>query len=175
MADANRGWLMHEAVRVARASKDLDIYFEQPCSSYEECLSVRRQIDHPFILDESINSVGALLRAHHDSAMEAVVLKLSNVGGLTKIRQMKDLCMTLGLPMRIEDAWGSDLVTAATAHVAHTIPPDLMMASYDKWTTIQVADGTPERTGDHLRASDAPGLGVTPRSDVLGDAVAVYQ
>lgn len=38
MCDANTGWLMHEAVRVVEAVKDLDVYIEQPCDSYEENL-----------------------------------------------------------------------------------------------------------------------------------------
>ena len=173
-ADANRSWRVHEALQVARAAREFDIYFEQPCSGYEECLAVRRQIDQSFILDETINSVEALLRAHGDGAMDAVVLKLSNVGGLSKMRQIKDLCITLGIPMRIEDAWGSDLVTAATIHMAHTVPEDLLLAGYDKYTTIQVADGALERQGAFMRATAAPGLGVTPRSDVLGEPVASY-
>jgi L-alanine-DL-glutamate epimerase-like enolase superfamily enzyme len=52
VADANTGWLMHEAMRVVRGVKDVDVYIEQPCLSYEECLSVRRHTDHPFVLDE---------------------------------------------------------------------------------------------------------------------------
>jgi cis-L-3-hydroxyproline dehydratase len=31
VADANTGWTQHEAMRVVRAVKDLDIYIEQPC------------------------------------------------------------------------------------------------------------------------------------------------
>src|SRR3977135_4400614 len=42
IADANTGWLMHDALRVVRAVRDVDVYIEQPCSSYEECLIVRR-------------------------------------------------------------------------------------------------------------------------------------
>ncbi len=38
VADANTGWLMHEALRVVRAVRDVDVYIEQPCLSYEECL-----------------------------------------------------------------------------------------------------------------------------------------
>ena len=55
IADANTGWLMHEASRVVRAIHDIDVYIEQPCESYEECLSVRERTTHPFILDEVIN------------------------------------------------------------------------------------------------------------------------
>ncbi len=60
VADANTGWLMHDALRVVRAVRDVDVYVEQPCPSYEECLSVRRHTDHPFILDEVVDSVDVL-------------------------------------------------------------------------------------------------------------------
>src|SRR5882724_9394754 len=42
VADANTGWLQHEAVRVAKAVRDVDVYIEQPCLTYEECRAVRR-------------------------------------------------------------------------------------------------------------------------------------
>src|SRR5262245_61710368 len=50
VADANTGWLPHQAARVARAVRDVDVYIEQPCRTYEECLSVRRHTDLPFVL-----------------------------------------------------------------------------------------------------------------------------
>lgn len=172
--DANRGWRLHEAMRVVRALKDLDVYFEQPCSSYEDCLKVRRQTDHPFILDESIDSLEALLRAHHDSAMEVVVIKLAKVGGLSNARVLKDVCIELGLPMRIEDSWGSDFTVAATAHLAHTIPADLLFATHAEMTNLKTADGTPTTSRGRLNASSEQGLGVTPRMAVLGDPAAVF-
>src|SRR3954470_1426846 len=91
VADANTGWLMHDALRVVRAVRDVDVYIEQPCLSYEECLSVRRHTDHPFILDEVIDSIDMLLRGRADHAMDAVNLKISKLGGLTKTRQARDL------------------------------------------------------------------------------------
>ena len=54
VADANTGWVQHEAIRVAKAVRDVDVYIEQPCLTYEECLAVRRQIPHPFVLDGSL-------------------------------------------------------------------------------------------------------------------------
>ena len=41
---------------VVRAVDDVDVYIEQPCRTYEECLSVRRHTNHPFVLDENIVS-----------------------------------------------------------------------------------------------------------------------
>lgn len=55
--DANTGWKMHEALRVVNAVKDLDVYIEQPCLSYDECLSVRRLCPLPMILDECVDSL----------------------------------------------------------------------------------------------------------------------
>src|SRR4051812_44940114 len=55
VADANTGWVQHEAVRVAKAVRDIDVYIEQPCLTYEECLAVRRNCEQPFVLDENID------------------------------------------------------------------------------------------------------------------------
>ena len=52
VADANGGWLSHEALQVVHALRDLDVYIEQPCLTYEENLTIRRQARQPFILDE---------------------------------------------------------------------------------------------------------------------------
>ena len=92
VADANTGWTQHEAMRVVWAVQDVDVYIEQPCLTYEECLSVRRHTNHPLILDENIDGLDVLLRAKSDLAMDVVNLKISKLGGLTKIKQARDLC-----------------------------------------------------------------------------------
>ena len=35
VADANTGWTMHEAARVVSAVREVDVYIEQPCPTYE--------------------------------------------------------------------------------------------------------------------------------------------
>ncbi len=176
VADANTGWRVDDAVRVTNAVRDRDVYIEQPCRSYEHCLAVRRRTSLPFVLDETITDVGALLRGHHDRAMDVINLKISKVGGLTKARQIRDLCVTLNLPMTIEDSWGGDIITAAIAHLAHSTPESLRFSATDfnSYVTVRNATGAPRREGGHMRASDAPGLGVEPDWDALGEAVAVY-
>ncbi len=175
IADANTGWLMHDALRVVRAVRDVDVYIEQPCPSYEECLTVRRHTDHPFILDEAIDSLDVLLRGHADRAMDVVNIKISKFGGLTKARQARDLCVSLGVAMTLEDSWGGDIVTAAIAHLAHSTPPEFLFTATDfnSYVTVRLADDAPQRQHGRLAASTAPGLGVTPRLDVLGDPVVV--
>ena len=131
VADANTGWVQHEAVRVARAVRDVDVYIEQPCLTYEECLAVRRQTPHPFVLDENIDDLNILLRAKADLAMEVVNLKISKLGGLTKIRQARDLCVSMGIAMTLEDSWGGDIATAAIAHLAHSTPTPFLFTTTD--------------------------------------------
>ena len=60
---------------MVRAIHDVDVYIEQPCESYEECLSVRERTTHPFILDEVINDIDILVRGHSDRAMDVVNIK----------------------------------------------------------------------------------------------------
>ena len=84
IADANTGWLMHEAARVVRAVDDVDVYIEQPCLTYEECLSIRRRTSHPFVLDEVVDGLDMLLRGQADLAMDVVNIKISKFGGLTQ-------------------------------------------------------------------------------------------
>jgi L-alanine-DL-glutamate epimerase-like enolase superfamily enzyme len=177
VADANTGWLMHEAMRVVRAVRDVDVYVEQPCLSYEECLSIRRHTDHPFVLDEVIDSVEMVLRARNDNAMDAVNLKISKLGGLTRAKQARDLCVSLGVAMTLEDSWGGDVVTAAIAHLAHSTPPEFLFTATDfnSYVTVSIAEGAPKRVNGRMSASTAPGLGVTPRMEVLGKPVVVVE
>jgi L-alanine-DL-glutamate epimerase-like enolase superfamily enzyme len=173
IADANTGWTMHAALRVVRAVRDVDVYIEQPCLSYDECRSIRRHCDHPFVLDEVIDSIDMLLRGQADGAMDVVNLKISKLGGLTKTRQVRDLCVSLGLAMTLEDSWGGDVVTAAIAHLAHSTPAELRFTATDfnSYVRVSTAEGAPQRIHGRMAASLRPGLGVTPRMDVLGKPV----
>jgi L-alanine-DL-glutamate epimerase-like enolase superfamily enzyme len=173
IADANTGWTQHEAIRVARAVRDVDVYIEQPCLTYEECLSVRRRIDHPFVLDENVDGIDVLLRARADLAMDVVNLKIAKFGGLTRTAQARDLCIAMGIAMTIEDSWGGDITTAAIAHLAHSTPTELLFTTTDfnSYVTVSTAEGAPRRLNGRMAASTAPGLGVRPRTDVLGAPV----
>lgn len=173
VADANTGWLMHEAMRVVGAVRDVDVYIEQPCATYQQCLTIRQNTNLPFILDEVIDSVDAILKGASDRAMDAVNIKISKFGGLTKAKQARDLCVSLGIAMTLEDSWGGDIITAAIAHLAHSTPTEYLFTSTDfnSYVTQSIADGAPLRVNGRMAASTEPGLGITPKFDVLGDPV----
>jgi L-alanine-DL-glutamate epimerase-like enolase superfamily enzyme len=170
VADANTGWTRAEAARVVAAISDLDVYIEQPCLSFEECLSVRRRTALPFVLDEVITDVGALLHGLAEDGMDIINLKISKVGGLTRARLIRDLCVASGIPMTIEDTWGGDIVTATIAHLALSTPAEFCFSATDfnSYGTRDIAAGAPRRVDGFMTASDAPGLGVAPLIETFG-------
>jgi L-alanine-DL-glutamate epimerase-like enolase superfamily enzyme len=173
VADANTGWTMHEAARVVNAVHDLDVYIEQPSPTYEECLATRRRSSLPFVLDEVIGGAGDLMRGIAENAMDVINLKISKVGGLTKARLMRDICVTAGIPMTIEDTWGGDIVTASIAHLAQSTPEEFTFSATDfnSYGTKDIAAGAPKRVEGCMTASGAPGLGVEPIMAALGKPV----
>jgi L-alanine-DL-glutamate epimerase-like enolase superfamily enzyme len=174
-ADANTGWRQHEAIRLVKEIRDVDIYIEQPCLAYEECLAVRKHSDHPMILDECMEDVRILMRGCEDQAMDLVNLKISRVGGLTKARQFRDLAVTLGIVLTIEDTWGGEIATAAIAHLAHSTPNGFHFQSsaFNEYHSLAIASGAPRIEDGYMAASNLAGLGVTPDMNVLGDPVTV--
>ena len=173
IADANTGWLAHEAIRVVNSVKDIDVYIEQPCASYEECLTIRKKTTHPFILDESITGISALLQGFKDQAMDVVNIKISKFGGITKAALARDLCTEVGIAMTIEDTWGGDIVTAAIAHLAQSTKPKFLFTATDfnSYVTVDIANGAPKRENGRMKSSGKPGLGIDPKMDVLGKPV----
>ncbi len=177
IADANTGWTMHEATRVVAAVRDLDVYIEQPCPTYEECRSVRERTALPFVLDEVIDGTRTLLRGIEDRAFDAINLKISKVGGLTRARQMRDLCIATGIVMTIEDTWGGDFVTAAIAHLAQSTPEEFLLSTTDfnSYGTRDIATGAPKRVKGVMNAPATPGLGCRPIREALGTPVATFE
>ena len=165
IADANCGWRLQDAVIAARLLNDLDrVYLEQPCRTLEECLIVRERTTLPMILDEIIIDPQSLMRAYNARAMEAINLKVSRVGGLTKAKFMRDLCVSLGVRMTIEDTWGGDVTTAAVSHLAASTDRELLFAaSYmNDWVLEHIAGYSPRSFDGQgsISGANAPGLGI---------------
>ena len=163
VADANGGWTLQEAMVAARLLEPLPrIVLEQPCRTLEECLYIRRHTNLPMVLDEVIIDVHTLLRAFQEQAMEAINLKISKVGGLTKARLIRDLAETLGVRLTIEDTWGGDIVTSAISHLAGSTRPELLftVSFMNDWVLEHVAGHQPRSRGGMGATHDTPGLGI---------------
>ncbi len=173
VADANAGWRPHEALRVVRGVADVDCSIEQPCATLAECLVVRERTRLPVVLDELITGFAPFVDAVAHRAMDAVNLKISRLGGLTKAREIRDACERLGIVMTIEDSWGGDIATAAIAHLAASTRPEYLFTSTDfnSYVDVVLADDAPRRTAGELRVPAGPGLGIHVDVGRLGDPV----
>ena len=176
LADANQGWRVDDAIRVARATRDLDFVLEQPCRTYEECQQVRRVAEQPMKLDECVTGMTAAQRIVADRGAEICCLKISNLGGLSKARRVRDFLIDNRMAVVAEDSWGGEIASAAVAHFAASTPPEFLQNTTDlmNYNTRSTGLGGPVARGGRLHATDAPGLGVTPDLESLGAAVAEY-
>ena len=109
----------------------------------------------PFVLDESIYNMPELIRAVNDQAMDVINIKISKLGGLTKAREVRDLCVAMGIAMTIEDTWGGDIITAAISHLAHSTPTAFLFTSTDfnSYVTVSIADGAPQRLQGRMEST----------------------
>jgi L-alanine-DL-glutamate epimerase-like enolase superfamily enzyme len=162
VADANTGWLPHQALRVVHGIRDVDCYVEQPCATLAECLVVRDRTHQPMVIDELMTGPIPLMTAYEARAMDVINIKISRVGGLTRAKLMRDLCEALGIVMTIEDSWGGDVATAAIAHLAGSTRPEFLFTSTDfnSYVDISVADDAPRRKAGRIGVPTGPGLGL---------------
>ncbi|MEM0948996.1 MAG: enolase C-terminal domain-like protein [Pseudomonadota bacterium] len=173
MADANQGWRVDDALRVARATRDLDYIFEQPCRTYEECQHVRARTDLPMKLDECVTGMAAAHRIVTDRGAELVCLKISNLGGLSKALRVRDFLVENRIPVVAEDTWGGEIATAALSHFAATTPPEYLHNTTDlmNYNTRSTGIGGAKAEAGQLLPPNAPGLGVAPDFESLGKPV----
>lgn len=176
MADANQGWRVDNAIRVARATKDLDYILEQPCKTYEECQQVRRVAMQPMKLDECVTDLHMAQRIVADKGAEICCLKISNLGGLSKARRVRDFLVENRIPVVSEDTWGGQITTAAVAHFAASTQSEYLINSTDlyNYNTRNTGTGGATTKDGKLYATDTPGLGVVPDFKSLGEPVAEY-
>ena len=176
MADANQGWRVDNAIRVAQATRDLDFIFEQPCRTYEECQQVRKHIAQPMKLDECVTGIKAAHRIVEDRGAEICCLKISNLGGLSKARKVRDYLVDNRIPVVSEDTWGGEITSSVVAHFAASTPEEFLINSTDlhNYNTRSTGIGGPMVRDGKLFATDTPGLGVEPDYESLGSPVAVY-
>jgi L-alanine-DL-glutamate epimerase-like enolase superfamily enzyme len=177
LVDANGAMTPESALRMLRLlPTDLDFVLEAPCGTWRETLSVRRRTRVPILLDELVTDSASIVQLIADDAADGVGLKVSKAGGLTPGRRQRDLCVAAGLTLSVQDTTGSDIAFAAVVHLGQTVPERFLRCVLE--TRAMVNETTVENPIPLLEgramAPDTPGLGVTPRRDLLGEPVATY-
>jgi len=167
--DANGGYSVADARRFLGRTAGLDYVFEQPCASYRESLLLRAHCPQPMVLDESILELESVVRAAQDG-IDGITIKIARVGGVSKAALLRDAAVELGLKVTVEDTGGSDLDTAAMAHLSISTPERRRMHTVDfhNWVTVSNGTGLPPTAGGLLRVPAGPGLGIAVDLGSLG-------
>lgn len=177
LVDANGGLTVEIALRMLRQLPDgLDFVLEAPCATARECRSLRKRTDIPIIYDELATDEASIAQLIADDAAEGIGFKISKNGGLTRGRRQRDICLAAGYPFSVQETTGSDIAFAAIVHLAQTVPERYLrciLGSTDM-VTLKTADGDFQVIDGRVTAPTTPGLGITPRLDVLGEPVASY-
>jgi L-alanine-DL-glutamate epimerase-like enolase superfamily enzyme len=128
------------------------------------------------IWDELAISDASIVQLIAEDAAEGIGLKISKNGGLTHCRRHRDICTAAGLTMSVQETAGSDIAFAAIVHMGQTVPRRLLRSVLESRdiVALKTADGDFQVVAGHVTAPTAPGLGIEPRLDVLGEPVATY-
>jgi cis-L-3-hydroxyproline dehydratase len=178
-SDANRGWTVSDALRFVSAVAGIDTYLEQPCPTLAELARVRPHCPLPMLVDEAVKEPADLLAAVALGCADAINLKPSRVGGLTKAARIRDLALAAGVMILVDEPQGAELATAAMAQLAATVSPGSFIAmgcfvgehmpSCYSPQGRQAAGARFE--GGMVAWPEGPGLGVEVDEDRLGSPV----
>ncbi len=175
--DVNRAWTRQQAIRVMKATEDLGAMFEQPGETLDDIAAIRALHSAPVSVDESLVTLQDAVRIARDGLAEVFGIKLNRVGGLTKARRIRDIALAHGIDCYVMATGGSVLADTEALHLAATIPDQHLLGVWacQDMITAEIAGGRgPRNDHGHLRLPEAPGLGVAPDEEALGEPVAVY-
>ncbi|TJV08326.1 MAG: mandelate racemase, partial [Mesorhizobium sp.] len=169
--DGNRGLTIASAIHLDRLCHAIPFVFEQPCNTMDEVATLKGRVTHPVYLDESTEDQNAVLRAISMGIADGFGLKVTRLGGLTKMTTVRDLCAIRSLPHSCDDAWGGDIIAAACVHLAATVEPRRMEGA---WIAQEYIDGHFDWKNPvviekgHIAVPQRPGLGVKPEAGIFG-------
>ena len=175
--DVNRGWTRQQALRVMSACEDLNVMFEQPCETLDDIAAIAPRHSSPVSVDESLVTLQDACRIAREGIAEVFGIKLNRVGGLTKAARMRDVALAHGIDMFVMATGGTVLADTEALHLAATIPDANCHAVWacQDMITVDIAGGRGPRNRDgHLHLPEAPGLGVHPDEETLGEPVGIY-
>ncbi|MDQ1747603.1 MAG: o-succinylbenzoate synthase [Frankiaceae bacterium] len=139
--DANAAWSVDEAVNALRMLGKFDLeYAEQPVASLDDMAALRRRIDVPLAVDESVRRAEDPVRVAGLEAADIVVLKVQPIGGVRRCLEVAEAC---GLPVVVSSAVETSVGIAAGVALAAALP-DLPYACGLGTVSLLAADVTAE-------------------------------
>ena len=172
-SDPNAAWTVAEACQFMDRIQGLDTFVEQTCPTLREMREVRKRSHWPVTVDEAVTQPSDLLECIQLEAADALNIKITRVGGLTRAAILRDLAQAAGLMLMVDEPMGSHLATTAIAHLAATCGPRFLLAASNigAYSALALVDPVPAFRDGQVLIPDGPGLGVEVDVEALGSPI----
>ena len=179
VADPNIGWTAEEAIEVLPSIEEFDVYVEQPVKGLDDLAKVHAAIKSPLIADESAATSRVLADIIRRDAADMINLKILRTGGLYEACKMLDMCEASDIGYRHDNVIQSRLASTMMIHFSTTYNASLPDCGGTQFTrtiedVVKANEGVYMDGGTaKLRDPDAPGMGASPREELLGDPILI--
>ncbi|MGA2972450.1 MAG: enolase C-terminal domain-like protein [Candidatus Bathyarchaeia archaeon] len=170
--DANQGWRNYwMALNLAKRMDKFDIsLLEQPLPERDlkGHAMLRKAIDIPIMLDESIHRVNDASAAVQLEACDVISVKIMKSGGLMRIKELVEFCSAHSISCHMGTSWETEVGWAANLSLIRGLPGIKLWDAYsptDIYWGSTASIGTPIRTYNkngvsQVRFPEGPGLGI---------------
>lgn len=174
--DVNGAWSRAEALAAARALRDLDLeWLEQPVPPLDvEGMAEVRSLGVRVAADEAIRTAEDVGRLHAARAIDAVVVKFVQVGGLRRAIETAQATEQCGLELSLTTGIDTSIATSALLHLGVALRPGPALGC----ATLSLLDGDLVRKApqEGPRMVPVPGAGIGVEleegSPFLGEEIA---
>ena len=177
--DPNEHWAPVRAARMIRKMAEFDIdMVEQPthCESISALAQVRANSPVAIAADQLVFTPYDAFDVCREKAADMIVLGLHETGGIARYRKIAHIAEAAGIDICIHGLYETGITTAATNHVAATLPNlddgNQIMNHLLKWDIVKKPDLTPKN--GKLTVLSGPGLGVELDADSVSHAAELH-
>jgi O-succinylbenzoate synthase len=118
--DVNGGWDLDTAVASIQRLEPFDVeYVEQPVATFEEMVALRKRVNVPLAIDESLRTAPDPFHLPARKGADVVVLKVQPLGG---VRRALEIAEAVGIPAVVSSALETSVGIAAGIALAAALP-----------------------------------------------------
>lgn len=171
--DANQAYNLPQAIQLAKTMEHLAVdVFEQPlpAEDLKGHAALRRKVNVPIALDESIWTASQLIQAIRMEACDVAVIKVTKMGGLRKAKLCGEIARETNVGLLGGGLTESSLGLTASAHLFNYLeiktPVDLNGPFF---LADDPVEHRPEIQNGNVRLPDGNGIGCLIHPDKLKD------
>jgi len=174
--DANQGWKNYwKALSIIKRIEKCDVsIIEQPLPTRDlyGTARLRRAVNIPIMLDESVHSINDVLTAISLDACDLISVKVMKAGGLLRIKEVVELCSIYGIPCHMGTSWESEVGWAANLHLITGLRG---IQLWDAYSPTEIYWGFSTGVGSPIKSTLKNGVRVVelPKGSGLGVVVNV--